>query len=296
MKISDLKIYTCAAHHLSFTKAAMHLNMTQPGVSRTIKNIECQLETELFERSGKKLTLTPSGEIFLQSSKSILKQYQSTISQLKSYNQELDGKIVLRCLSIVMGLLSKDFFPDFLEKYPNIQIEHDNLIDQEPADYNEICISMDKPNDQQTVAHRIFTCQYNYYASESYISKYGHPEHAEEFIHHNCLLGSRPWLYRENNEIKQIPLKKQIRSSSEKVVETLCIKGVGIAQLPVFFVNHHLKGCNLVPLLEQEPDLAINLFAVYKKQKVQQYRKKLLIKEISSFFEKIECEQFTRMT
>lgn len=297
MKISDLEIYSCVAHYLSFTEAAHKLNMTQPGVSRTIKNIEQQLGAELFDRSGTKIALTPGGEIFLQSSRAILQQYQSSVNQLNSYNQEVDGKIRLRCMSIIMSLLGKAFFPGFLSKYPGIQIEHQSLTDQKliDHDYDGISICMEKPDGQQMIAHRIFSYQYNYYATKSYLAKYGWPSHPEELNQHNCLLGGRPWFYSGDNEKKPVPLSKQLISTSEQVVETLCKEGVGIARLPVFYVNHYLSDANLVPVFDHNPHLAANLFAVYKKQKVQQYRKKLLIKELTDFFDQVEKTQLRRM-
>ncbi|PLC50825.1 LysR family transcriptional regulator [Pollutimonas subterranea] len=64
--LSALRTLDVAAKHLSFTKAALELNVTQSAVSRQIRQLEEYLEIMLFQRVKKKLVLTESGENYLR--------------------------------------------------------------------------------------------------------------------------------------------------------------------------------------------------------------------------------------
>ncbi|GAB7528744.1 LysR family transcriptional regulator [Pseudomonas sp. 3A(2025)] len=64
--LSALQAFEAAARHLSFTRAAEDLQITQSGVSRQISNLERQLGVELFQRSGSRLILTDAGKTYLR--------------------------------------------------------------------------------------------------------------------------------------------------------------------------------------------------------------------------------------
>lgn len=62
--LNALRVFECAARHLSFTQAAEELNITQSAVSHQVKGLEGWLGFSLFERHGQRLSLTPGGKIY----------------------------------------------------------------------------------------------------------------------------------------------------------------------------------------------------------------------------------------
>jgi DNA-binding transcriptional LysR family regulator len=71
-----LKVFYTVANRLSFTKAATELFITQPAISKHIKELEEQYKIKLFERNGSKILLTPAGEVLLEHTKSIFEYYR----------------------------------------------------------------------------------------------------------------------------------------------------------------------------------------------------------------------------
>ena len=61
--LDPLKGFDAAARHLSFTKAAEELFLTQSAISRQIQTLEEQLGVKLFRREARRLSLTPEGEV-----------------------------------------------------------------------------------------------------------------------------------------------------------------------------------------------------------------------------------------
>jgi len=81
--IRQLKVFDSVARHLSYTKAADDLHLTQPAVSMQIKQLERAVDLPLFEVLGKKVYLTQAGEAFHNHTQKIL-------TQLKHAGEEMD--------------------------------------------------------------------------------------------------------------------------------------------------------------------------------------------------------------
>lgn len=75
MDQKQLTYFIAVAKYRNFSRAAQDFYLTQPAISHQIKMLEKELDTELFVRNTKKVTLTDSGELFLEDAKSILMQW-----------------------------------------------------------------------------------------------------------------------------------------------------------------------------------------------------------------------------
>ena len=68
----QLRVFTEVARHLSFARAAESLHLTPPAVTMQIKELEDNVGLPLFERSGRKVSLTTAGEYMLVYARKIL--------------------------------------------------------------------------------------------------------------------------------------------------------------------------------------------------------------------------------
>ncbi len=82
MDIQHLKYFVAVAKEGNFTRAANKLYVTQPTISKMVRNIEEELGVTLFDRSGKQVKLTDAGEIILiQAQNIIIKSFQNLSPQ-----------------------------------------------------------------------------------------------------------------------------------------------------------------------------------------------------------------------
>ena len=72
MELYQLRQFAAVAKYENMTRAAESLNVAQPAVSKTIRNMESELGAELFERTGKGLRRTEQGDILLRYARTIL--------------------------------------------------------------------------------------------------------------------------------------------------------------------------------------------------------------------------------
>ena len=83
MELRHLKYFQIVANERSFTKAAEKLNMSQPPLSRQIKDLENELGVKLFIRKYKNLELTEQGELFLDYANKIIDLSLESIRQVR---------------------------------------------------------------------------------------------------------------------------------------------------------------------------------------------------------------------
>ena len=78
MTVRHMRIFCAVCENdCSTTKAAAQLNMSQPAVSLAVKELENYYEVRLFDRIGRRLSITSAGEIFLRYARRALFQYHS---------------------------------------------------------------------------------------------------------------------------------------------------------------------------------------------------------------------------
>ncbi|MED0678524.1 LysR family transcriptional regulator [Aneurinibacillus thermoaerophilus] len=123
MDIRHLQCFLKVAQCKSFTKAAQALYLTQPTISKMIKNIEKELGVVLFNRLGKQVELTDAGQI-------IFAQAQDIVNSFYNLSSELDDLMNLKKGHIRIGLppmIGSSFFPKvlgkFREQYPDVTIQ-----------------------------------------------------------------------------------------------------------------------------------------------------------------------------
>ncbi|MFD6439199.1 LysR family transcriptional regulator, partial [Peribacillus sp. NPDC060186] len=97
MDIKHLQYFIEVTNFNSFTRAADHLFITQPTISKMIKNLETELGVELFDRSRKQLVLTDAGRVVLEQAKLIDKAFHNL-------ETEMDNLLGLKKGHIRIGL------------------------------------------------------------------------------------------------------------------------------------------------------------------------------------------------
>ncbi|MDN6280189.1 MAG: LysR family transcriptional regulator [Psychroflexus sp.] len=88
-----LRVFSEVAKSLSFSKASKTLYLSQPAVSKHIKEIESRYRVKLFERQGNSISLTPAGSDFLQFTEKILTHYDDLENHFLSLQQKLPKQI-----------------------------------------------------------------------------------------------------------------------------------------------------------------------------------------------------------
>ncbi|MEH6443142.1 MAG: LysR family transcriptional regulator [Oceanospirillaceae bacterium] len=130
--IKALKIFECACRHSSFSLAAEELNLSPGAVSQHIKNLEIRVGFDVFERSGRGVIVTPSGERLLVSIKQGLNGIQRSIDIERTMQNSND--LIINALP---GFSIRWLYPRlmiFNQRFPKINICVNAV--ENPIDFN----------------------------------------------------------------------------------------------------------------------------------------------------------------
>lgn len=117
-----LKVFQCVAQNLSFTKASNELFITQPAITKHIKELESEFEVKLFNRTGNKITLTQAGSILLSYADHILSLHNDAKFELSQLKGNLEGNLRLGASTTIAQYVIPPALAKFHERFPDIKL------------------------------------------------------------------------------------------------------------------------------------------------------------------------------
>lgn len=127
IELRHFHYFLAVADELHYRKAAEKLCISQPGLSRQIKQMEEILETPLFIRDKKKVVLTPAGEFLKKEVEFIINHLEVTKKQLKLISEGDFGEIRIGFLGSAMQTVVPDLLLKLQEKFPQIKTTLEEL-------------------------------------------------------------------------------------------------------------------------------------------------------------------------
>ncbi len=123
MEIRHLEYFIEVARQKNFSKAADEMHISQPSISKVIKDIESQFGVTLFYRTTKYVELTDAGEIILEQAENIVSSFQNINAHLEGRSKLQSGKIRIGIPPITGLTTFACLFGPFRKAYPNINIQ-----------------------------------------------------------------------------------------------------------------------------------------------------------------------------
>lgn len=134
MELSQIRYFILTAQLQNMSQAARVLNITQPTLSKSISNLEKELGTQLFDRSGKKLILNERGKRFLEGAIASVQELDNAAGAAQDHI--LDSTLHLGLFHVSGKLMS--CVGDFMSQYPDVFFQIDYLeASSEDIDTNE---------------------------------------------------------------------------------------------------------------------------------------------------------------
>ncbi|NKI69455.1 LysR family transcriptional regulator [Collimonas pratensis] len=273
--LRQLKTFEAVARHLSYSRAAEELHLTQPAVSLQVKQLEEHAGLPLFEQLGKKIYLTAAGIEMLRHGRMIIQQFRETEDAMAQLQGVAGGRLNVAVISA-----GDYFFPrllaEFQRSHDNVSLKltvhnreellrslHDNLTD--------LAIMVRPPEDACMIRQAFAPHPYVIVASPQ------HPLAHKKNISRTRLLrepfivrerGSDTWLsMRESfgEQLAQINVAMEIKSF--ETIKQAVIAGMGISFLSVHTIGLELQVGNLVVLDVEGFPAMLNWYVVHRQNK-----------------------------
>jgi DNA-binding transcriptional LysR family regulator len=266
MKWDGISEFVYVAEYESFTKAAKKIGISTAQVSRQVSALEQRLNIKLLYRTTRKVSLTEEGRVFYQHCRGVLDGLDAAEQAVTHLQSKPQGMIKLTA-PVTYG--ERQLIPlvnDFMVQYDDIEVTA--LLSNQQLDLVEdsydLAIRIGKLRDSTMMAKKLSSRTNFVCASPSYIEKYGIPHSLTELGQHNCLLGTLDyWHFKESGKEKNIRVTGSVRYNSGYSLVDAAIKGLGIVQLPDYYVQKHLESGELVSLLDNFREPEEGIWAIY---------------------------------
>lgn len=266
MEWEGITEFVYVAESESFTKASKKLEISTAQVSRQISALENRLNIKLFYRTTRKVSLTEEGRIFYQHCRSVLDGLDAAKRSITNLQSKPQGKIKLTAPVTYGEQYILPLLNDFIKLYPDVYVSahlSNQKIDLVDEGF-DLAIRLGKLSDSSMMAKKLGN-RINYVcASPEYIEKHGAPHTLSELEKHSCLLGTLDyWRFKESGRSKNIRVTGSLRYNNGHGLVDAALKGLGIVQLPDYYIKKHIDNGTLITLLDNYKETDDGIWAIY---------------------------------
>ncbi len=184
-----LRIFHAVADAGSLTHAGEVLHLSQSAVSRQIRALEENLDTNLFHRHARGLILTEQGELLFDATRSMVKRIDAATARIRDSEEEVFGELRVTTTFGFGSLWLAPRLPKLYEQFPDLNI--DLLLDERVLDLPmreaDVAIRMKEPSQADLIRKRLMSIRMRLYASPEYLEAHGTPEKLEDMSQHRLI-------------------------------------------------------------------------------------------------------------
>lgn len=266
MRWDGISEFVCVAEHESFTKASKQLSISTAQVSRQVSALEKRLGIKLLYRTTRNVSLSEEGRVFYQHCRGVLDGLEAAEQAVTNLHSRPQGKINLSAPVTYGEQRIMPLVNDFMVLYGDIEVSaflSNQKVDLVEEGY-DLAIRVGKLNDSTMMARKLSTRTNYVCASPGYCDRFGIPHSLTELNKHNCLLGTLDyWHFKEADRERNIRVRGTIRYNSGYSLVDAALKGLGIVQLPDYYVQKYLETGQLLSLLDNYREPEEGVWALY---------------------------------
>ena len=122
MKLNQLRDIVAGAERGSLRAAARHLDLAQPALTRSVRDLERELGAPLFERRARGMILTPMGAAFVRRANAVLSEVRRAREEVEQLHGGTRGEVVAGLSMVALTALLPKALSLFRARYPNVQL------------------------------------------------------------------------------------------------------------------------------------------------------------------------------
>lgn len=267
------RIFYTVAINENITKASLELNISQPAVTKHIKNLEDELGVILFKRTRKGVVLTPIGKKIFLEIKNAIAILNNVESEIKNYKDNNCGTIRIGISTILVRILMYHI-NKFYKEYPNVKIEintdttKDNIRLLQNGLLDLIICKLPDSLDNDLNFTKIGDSSYEFVANKELYNKIKQPIKITDLIKYPILLQKEPSnsytsakkLFKEYN----IEVESKLNIGSSSLLIDFTKIGYGIGYITKLYVKKELKNKNLfvVETIPKTPKISYGIITL----------------------------------
>jgi DNA-binding transcriptional LysR family regulator len=251
-----LETFVCVIQAGSFSAAGRRLGLTPSAVARQVDALENQVNTLLFHRTTRLLSLTDAGKILEMKAQKILDDLEETQAELSSSAVDIKGSLRVACGPTFGKMYVLPVLEKLAKNFPKLQIELDfsELTGDPTYDRFDVLIRIGHLSDSSSLTARIIAEQTRIVcASPEYLQRFSIPKVPSDLLDHKLidkLRGTDLLCWR--NVLSEITLEDRIfRCDDFETLRLAALGGIGIVHVADWLVHKDIRDGRLVHILPE---------------------------------------------
>jgi LysR family transcriptional regulator, transcriptional activator for dmlA len=293
---ADLGFFTVLARAGSLSAAGRELGISTPAVSKHLALMEARIGVALVNRTTRRMSLTPEGELYLEQARRILASIDDLEQQLGVSKGVPQGLLRVNATlgfgrSHVAPLISA-----FVRSHPAVEVQLQLSVNP-PAlteDAFDVCIRFGAPPDSRVIAKYLAPNRRLLCASPAYLAKHGMPKSPSDLAKHHCI-GIRQgeeaygvWRLSSGRgrqaTSQAVKVRGKLTTNDGGIAVSWALDGHGILMRAEWDIERYLKSGRLVQVLPQCSTPDADIYAVFPQRHQLSARVRAFVDYLASSF------------
>lgn len=283
-RFEAMRVFAAVVDAGSFVAASDALPMSKAAVSRHVAELESHLGTRLLNRTTRRLSLTPEGEVFHARCKEVLASVDEAEAEITSRSGEATGLLRINA-PFTFGLLHlAPLWVEFMAGHPKLTLDvtlSDRVVDLVEEGF-DMAVRIARLPDSSLVSRQIASTRLVLCASPTYLRQHGTPRHPAELAHHQVAAYSLfsqgdHWSFTGPQGPVTVKVSPRLRCNNGDTCRLAALRHQGIVLQPSFLVGPDLQAGTLVALMPEFRSIELGVYAVYPSRKFVSPKVRLLI-------------------
>ena len=293
-KFQAMEVFVQVVDSGGFTRTAENMKIPKATVSTLIQSLEASLSVKLLNRTTRHVSVTAEGAAYYERCTRILSDVRDAEDCLGQTRVSPSGRLRIDAPTGLAIELIIPALPDFMERYPDIQVElgcSDRQVDLVEEGVDCAIRGGRKLADSSLIARRVGTMHYATCASPDYLKRHGQPMHPNDLVHHRCVnyYSARTgkmfdWYFKRDGEKIQVSLSSHIALSDSYAYTAAGVAGLGIVQMADFLLAPMLKDGRVVSILDDWTNEPLPIHVVYPQNRHLSAKVRVFVDWVAELF------------
>ena len=273
-RLDAMSVVVAVGEGGSLSAAARRLGVPLQTVSRRVSDLEAHLNTRLFNRSTRRLTLSDAGQAYLHACKRILEDVADAERAASGEFNTPRGDLVISAPIVFGRLRVLPTVTAFLKVYPDVRIrlvQGDRLINL-LEEHVDLAIRIGELADSSLVATRCGSTRRVVCGSPSYLAEAGTPRHPTDLAAHvlisfEGLASPDTWVFKADPSDVAVPIRPKLIVNTAEAAIDAAIEGAGLTRVLSYQIDRAIKAGALVTTLRRSEPVPAPISLVYPSQR-----------------------------
>jgi len=293
---AELGFFVSLATCGSLSGAARELGVSTAAVSKRLAQMEARLGLPLVNRTTRRMSLTPDGEVLLEHARRILDDIADLDQLLGASKGQPKGQLRVNATLGFGRLHVAPVISQYVLRYPEVDVQLALSVRPPPLtdDQFDVCIRFGAPADARVIAKKLASNRRLLCASTGYLAARGAPASPADLARHNCICirqgddAHGTWRLRRDGADgpgETVKVRGNLATNDGETAVNWALDGHGILLRAEWDVARYLDSGRLVQVLPQFLTPDADIYAVYPQHRQQSARVRTLVAFLAQAFD-----------